>query len=461
MGYLGDFVTRNPVKRFLVDHMSRYHRDIAFTYRQQKNLEYATADRIEAFQQDRLRKLLTAARGSPYYRRIIDGLGKSPGSFRLDDLRQFPFLTKEILRSEEASLRVPGAEGAYENYSGGSTGIPIRFHQDYRYRVQMSVATRRCNELAGAFTGARVAKLWGAPQDRRQIEGWGGKVKLWALNMRYYDTFDMGPERMKLYHHQMEQFRPDLIQAYASSIFLLARYLREEGIRPGYPRVSIITAAEKLFPHMRQEIEEVFGVPVFDRYGSREVSAMAAECACHDGLHIQMPGYIMETIHPQTGRVVEEEPGEIAITALANYAMPFVRYRIGDMGTLTRKVCSCGRTLYRLREIIGRTSDNFLMPDGRIVHGEYFTHLFYGRDGIRQFQFVQHSRQEFTLRIVPSVSYSGELAGRLESEIRGMIGAGPQLNIEIRQQIPKTASGKYRFTVSHLSTEEMLAGKPR
>ncbi len=457
MGYLEDFVTRNPLKRYVVDHMSRYRRDIASTYREQKGLEKATVDRLQAFQQDRLRKLLTVARASAYYRRILDGFAKSPDAFGLEDLRDFPFLTKDILRSEEASLCVSGAEGAFENFSGGSTGIPIRFLQDYGYKVQMSVSTRCCNELAGTFTGARVAKLWGAPQDRRQIEGWGGKAKLWALNMRYYDTFDMGPERMKLYHRQMEQFQPDLIQSYASSIFLMAKYLRENGIRPTYPRLSIITAAEKLFPHMRQEIEQAFGVPVYDRYGSREVSAMAAECSCHDGLHIQMPGYIVETIDPETGRPVEEEPGEIVITVLANHAMPFLRYRIGDMGTITRKPCACGRTLHRLREIIGRTSDNFLMPDGRIVHGEYFTHLFYGRDGIRQFQFVQHSRHQFTLRIVPSVSYSGELAGRLESEIRAMIGARPQLNIEIRDQIPKTASGKYRFTVSHVTTEEMIA----
>jgi phenylacetate-CoA ligase len=207
---------------------------------------------------------------------------------------------------------------------------------------------------------------------------------------------------------------------------------------------------------MRAEIEEVFQVPVFDRYGSREVSAMAAECGAHQGLHVQMPGYIVETIDPATGRNVEEQLGEIVITVLNNFAMPFLRYRIGDMGKLTRKPCPCGRNTVRLQEIAGRTSDNFLMPDGRVVHGEYFTHLFYGRDGIEQFQFVQKSRDEFTLRIVPSGRYRNEMTRLIENEIREMIGAHSKLRIEIHESIPKTATGKYRFTISEVGMEELI-----
>ncbi|MBM3810188.1 MAG: phenylacetate--CoA ligase family protein [Acidimicrobiia bacterium] len=456
MSRFADFLTRNPVKRFVVNHLNTYRRDIARTYAEQKRLEQASEDEVQAYQLARLRRLLSVARGSSYYRRLIDGFAKLPESFTFDDLRQFPFLTKTTLREREFELLVPDARHVYENYSGGSTGVPVRFYQDYSYKVQMSVSTRMCNELAGLFTGARVAKLWGAPQDKRQIEGWKGKTKLWLLNQRYYDTFDMGPERMDYYHRQMEAFQPDLIQAYAGSIYLLAKFLRSRGIEPSYPRVSIITSAEKLFPRMRDEISHVFPSAVFDRYGSREVSAMASECKQHDGMHIQMPGYIVETINAVTGRTVEGEPGEIAVTALANQAMPFLRYRIGDLGILTRKKCACGRVFWRLREIVGRMSDNFLMPDGRVVHGEYFTHLFYGRDGIEQFQFEQTSRESFTLRIVPSVGYSAELGERLSQEIRKMIGDSPRLAIEIHQQIPKTASGKYRFTLSRLGPEELI-----
>lgn len=459
MGVVQDLVTQNPVKRFLVNRFPAWRREMARAHARAMALERASTAEILHHQQEGLRALLSAAASSPYYGGILKQWGKDPAQAWLEDLRSLPFLTKDVIREQGPALRIPGAVGVYENYSGGSTGAPILFWQDQTHVIHMSASTRRCNELAGAFPGARMAKLWGAPQDRGQIEGLRGRARLWLLNTRYYDSFDMGVEKMEAYHRDMEQFQPDLIQAYASSIHLLARFLKTRGIRPTYPRVSIITAAEKLYPHMRREIEEVFPARVFDRYGSRELAATAAECDAHDGLHILMSSYIVETIDPVSGVPVEGEPGEIVITAPYNRAMPFLRYRIGDMGTIERKRCACGRTFYRLREVAGRTTDNFLMEDGRIVHGEYFTHAFYGRPGIEQFQFVQNTLTHFTLRIVPAAGYSTDLVQRIEREIRDVIGERPALDLELTREIPKTSSGKYRFTISHVRLDDVMASK--
>ncbi len=460
MGVFQDLVTQNRWKRALIDRSSAHRRDVTKSYHQALELERAPAAHIEAVQTARLRALLERACEAPYFRETFEKNQIRPREFESKDLTRIPFLTKEILRSEGGRLRIPHARSVHENYSGGSTGIPVRFWQDYHYKVHMSVATRRSNEMAGAFPGARVAKLWGAPQDKRRIEGLFGRAKLWLLNQRYYDSFDMGAERMELYHRSLETFQPDIIQAYASSIHLFAKFLRSRGIRPNYPSVSIISAAERLDPRMRQEIEEVFPVRVFDRYGSREISAMAAECEEHDGLHIQMPSYIVETIDPWTGASIEDRPGEIVITVLNNFAMPFLRYRIGDMGVLTRAACPCGSSFPRLQEVIGRTSDNFLMADGRIVHGERFTHLFYGRDSIEQFQFEQDAIDTFTLRLVPARHYSPEAGDLIEREIRSIIGESAELSMEIRERIPKTESGKYRYTISNVSLDQAI-GSPR
>ena len=459
MSRLQDFITQSRLKCFLVDHATSSRRAMARADRMASSLEKSGIEAVRAYQERALRVLLAKAVQVPFYRDLPARLGKPVADAMLADMPRIPFLTKAVMRDEGARLRMPGAAGVYENFSGGSTGVPTRFWQDGRYKTQMSVATRRSNELAGAFPGARVAKLWGAPQDKRQIEGWRGRAKLWLLNQRYYDTFDMGPERMAAYHSGLEAFQPDIIQAYASSAYLFARFLKSRGLRPSYPRVSIISSAEKLFPHMRREIEEVFPVKVFDRYGSREVSAMAAECDRHEGMHIQMPGYILETIDPVTLEPVVGQPGEIVITVLNNHAMPFLRYRIGDMGVLDTSPCACGRVFHRLREVVGRTSDNFLMPDGRIVHGEYFTHIFYGREGIEQFQFVQHAREDFSLKIVPTGQYRQATADQIEHEVREMIGPAAQLRLEVREAIPKTSSGKYRFTVSHVDVNGLVEGR--
>lgn len=458
MPRLQDFITQNALKCWMVGNIGPQRRAIAKANHVASSLERSGIEAVRAHQEHSLRALLSRASAVPLYRDLAERLGKPVSGATLEDLPRIPFLTKSIIQREGARLRIPGATGVCENYSGGSTGMPTRFWQDDRYIAAMSAATRRSNELAGAFPGARVAKLWGAPQDKRKIEGWRGRAKLWLLNQRYYDTFDMSPDRMAGYHADLENFQPDLIQAYASSIYLFARYLKSRGIRPRYPRLSIISSAEKLFPKMRAEIEEVFAVKVYDRYGSREVSAMAAECDRHRGLHIQMPGYIIETIDPVTLEPVTGEPGEIVITVLNNYAMPFLRYRIGDMGTLDTSRCPCGLVFHRLREVVGRTSDNFLMPDGRIVHGEYFTHIFYGREEIEQFQFVQHSREDFSLQIVPTPKYGQGTAAAIEREVRQVIGPVARLRLELREAIPKTPSGKYRFTVSHVDIGELVGG---
>ncbi|HZO54547.1 MAG TPA: hypothetical protein VFB63_17675 [Bryobacteraceae bacterium] len=458
MQRIADRIAQSSWKTALLE-LSPYRRHIKQAYELDCRLMWRPLQDVRREQEKRLRELLAIAIKAPYWKQVMDRLGKQSESFTLSDLPSLPFLTKDVLRQRERDLCVPGAQGVYANFSGGSTGIPIRFYQDRHYKVHMSVSTRLCNEMAGAFTGARLAKLWGAPQDKRQIESRWGKLKLWLLNHRYLDTFDMGAARMNAYHRQMEEFQPDLIQAYASSIHLLARHLKRNRVRPSYPRVAIISAAERLTEEMRREIEEVFPAKVFNRYGSREVSAMAAECGEHAGLHITSAGHIVETVDPVTLEPVVGRPGEIVITVLHNHAMPFLRYRIGDMGLLDDRPCACGRTTPRLVDVLGRTSDNFLMPDGRIVHGEYFTHLFYGRPEVEQFQFIQDAVDDYVLRIVPGGGYCGELGRHLESEIRAFIGPSARLRLEIRDEIPKTASGKYRFTISRVKLDELASAR--
>jgi phenylacetate-CoA ligase len=456
MGRFQDFLTQNALKKWAVERLSGTRRAMAQVYERESALVYQPARDVTRYQQEKLRQLAGAALAAPYWRHVFQQLGKCVSELTADDLPRLPFLTKDLLRNEAEDLMIPGARGVYENFSGGSTGIPIRFYQDARYKVHMGVSTRLCNEMAGAFPGARVAKLWGAPQDLRKITGPIGRAKLWALNQIYLDTFDMGADRMAAYHRQLTEFQPDLIQAYASSIHLLARYLRRNGIQPSYPRLGIISAAERLSPEMREDIESVFPARVFNRYGSREVSAIAAECDEHQGMHIHSPSYLVETIDPATGQIVHGRAGEIVITVLNNYAMPFIRYRIGDLGVLDDSPCACGRTSPRLREVIGRTSDNFVLSDGKIIHGEFFTHLFYGRAGVEQFQFEQEAREAFRLRVVPAKDWSQPMAQSIEHDIRQTIGAKPRFTIELCEEIPKTASGKFCFTKSMVDLDQEL-----
>ena len=422
-------------------------------YYEKKKLEFLPLEEIKKYQLSKLRSLLKVAMNAPYYREIITSFNKPIEDFTLDDLKQFPILTKDIIRKEKFRLLAKPIKELFPNSSGGSTGEPINFYQDKNYREQKLATSMVVMETFGWKYGARIARLWGAPQDRPNLKT---KISYFLQNTKFYDSFNMSEENMIKYHKDMEEFQPDVIISYASSIYLFSKFLEKNKIKPNYPKISICSSAETLYPHMRETIKRVFNVEVFDLYGSREVSTIAYECEVHSGLHILMYDVILECVDPITGEDVFDKPGEIIITDLNNYGMPFIRYKIGDMGILSREKCKCGRNTVLLKRVIGRTTDNFVLKNGKIVHGEYFTHLFYGIDGIKEFQFVQEAIDKFNLYIVKDVGFSEEILLRIQKNIKEIIGKDSELNIHFLESIPKTPTGKYRFTISKINLEEIL-----
>jgi phenylacetate-CoA ligase len=194
---------------------------------------------------------------------------------------------------------------------------------------------------------------------------------------------------------------------------------------------------------MRTTIESAFQVPVFNRYGSREVGVIGAECDAHAGLHVNELDMVVEATPGPDGH------GELLVTNLNNFGMPLIRYRIGDVGQIDTAPCRCGRAGARITRLFGRSSDFFTNAEGRKIHGEYFTHLFYGLDGIARFQLVQETLSEFQLKIVRNPDHWQDSTERfLRDELRKVFGDSMQLQIDHVDGIPATASGKFRFTIS-------------
>jgi phenylacetate-CoA ligase len=420
-------------------------------YEDKKQIHYSSRDMINDYQTKKLQDLLKIANKTKYYRRILNGIGISLDKFQISDIYKLPVLTKDIIRVEKDNMLAKDKSLLFSNSSGGSTGQPLNFFQDNNYKAHTWATMMIQLEMSKWYQGARVARLWGAPQDKRALRSLKGKLALYLQNTRYYDTFDMSEEKIKEYHYDMQKSKPDIIVAYASSIYLMARYFKKANIFPQYPKLSIISSAEALADQMRQTIEEVFRAEVFDKYGSREVSAIACECEAHNGLHVFMDNVIIECIDPVTKKNVTEVPGEILITDLNNYGMPFIRYRIGDVGILSKDYCTCGRKTIFLKKVIGRTTDNFLLKSGKIIHGEYFTHLFYGIEEINEFQFVQETIDHFKLFIVANKDLSKKVVGTIRKEIMAVIGNDAQLEIFFVDKVPKTPTGKYKFTISKIS----------
>jgi phenylacetate-CoA ligase len=131
--------------------------------------------------------------------------------------------------------------------------------------------------------------------------------------------------------------------------------------------------------------------------------------------------------------------------------MPLIRYDIGDVGILTEGFCPCGRSALLVKKLLGRSSDFVVSPSGRLIHGEYFTHAFYGHRGIRQFQFVQETATLYLVRIVKSADFEPSSLEALKHETELVLGQDAEIRFEFVENIPSAPSGKWRFTISNVA----------
>ena len=431
----------------LIDRRDGYRMKVLNATGRMQAADRLSRDFIQAQQGAALAALLKHARDTvPAWRDRIKDPKHITGADAYHVLQDIPVLSKDELREDMTRFVSSASEGAADNATGGSSGIPLRFKMDRMRQIAGEAAHIWGNSMTGWQYGDRMAMLWGSDQDvRAALSDTRHAVRCWVENVRWYNAFDMGEDRMAEYHRALTRFRPHLIVAYAGAAAAYAEFLRARAIRPRYPLKSIVTSAEVLAPEARKTIEAVFGKPVFDRYGSREFGPVAAECSEHCGMHINEMDCVLEIQSDDPC----SRPGPILITYLRNYAMPFIRYDTGDLGVfMPDGECACGRQTRRLARVIGRQSDIITTAAGRQIHGEWFTHLMYGLDGIRQFQLIQETLLQYRLVLVADWHAASRHESMLREKILAAVGLESIVNFEYVQHIYPMPSGKHRFTLS-------------
>jgi phenylacetate-CoA ligase len=265
-----------------------------------------------------------------------------------------------------------------------------------------------------------------------------------------FDAFGFGEAEMVDLIEQIRRRPPQIIEAYASVLSHLAAFSDGRHAVDLPSPDGIITSTDMLFPYQRTLVERVFHSEVFNRYGSREVAVIAAECGEHRGLHISAENVIVEVIDDEGRPLPPGRTGRIVITDLWNYAMPFIRYDIEDMGTLAEEGCRCGRGLPLIGEISGRYADVLRAPDGRYVSASALTTVLHRIPGLQQAQIVQHAIDSLQVNVVRSEAY---LAGG-EQVFRGCLaeffGDRTRISFHYVDDIPKMPSGKTRFSISRI-----------
>jgi phenylacetate-CoA ligase len=291
-----------------------------------------------------------------------------------------------------------------------------------------------------------VAKVWGNPEYRQH------GVKGWLRNRLYdraihLDTLSMTPDAVRRFVATLNRTRPELLFGHAHSVFLLADFVDRHGLKAHKP-AGIITTAMVLHDWQRRRIEATFGCPVTNRYGCEEVSLIACECEEHRGLHVNADSVLVEVI--RDGRPAPAGmPGSIVITDLSNFAMPLIRYLIGDVAVLTERACPYGRGFPMLESIEGREADYVVTADGRLISGISLTENFAVLvPGVAQIQIIQEQLRRFLFRVVRGADWGPASERRVSELVTERFGKNIRHTIEFVDLIPQEPSGKYRFCIS-------------
>ena len=221
----------------------------------------------------------------------------------------------------------------------------------------------------------------------------------------------------------------------------------KEGIDKVGP-IAVTTTAEALFEYQRREIANAFDCEVFDHYGAREHAVNSFECPEHFGYHISGDNGVLEFIKDGENVSAGEE-GAIVVTDFTHFSMPFIRYKIGDVGVLSDELCPCGRGLPVMESVIGRISDILVTPQNKYSSGSVLSHIFKNLN-IEEFMILQETKKEFTIKIVRGENYSSNDSEYIHANFKKYVGPDINVNIEFVDCIPTTKAGKRSFVKSEV-----------
>ena len=415
--------------------------------------QWLSPQEVQQHQWQKLKALLAHAyENVPYYRRTFAEYGIKPEDIQTaTDFLKTPILTKAAIQEHLDTLVVRNAprDQLLENHTGGSTGHPLTFYQDQNYRAYASAGLSWGFQMCGFRPGDKQAFLWGSDYDSKAHKSWQNRLRDWAKNILWINVFELTESSLVEAAQALSRWKPDFIWGYTSSVEMLARVVRKYNLHGLRPRAVQLTA-EVVTQAQREIIEETFGCQVFNRYGCREVSLIAHECSVHSGLHILADNHYLEFLDKNGQPVAAGEEGLIVVTNLHNYAMPFLRYQVEDTGIPSAATCPCGRGYPLMEMARGRLVDIIVSPSGKLLHGEFFTHLFYKVRGVQQFQVIQETPHELQIKIVKGDEFSDGTLQFLEQTIHTHGDPGFIIHFKTCDQIPPSPSGKYRFTISRI-----------
>ena len=417
------------------------------------NRAYWPRSKLLNYQNRRLRNVLRYAYDfAPFYHEQFRQAGIRPDDIKtVSDLKKLPIVRKNEIR--ENIDRVISEEFKQQNLrelsTSGSTGKPLRvvvskdedsFRKAKHLRANMSCGHKPLDRWVTITSPSHFSETTRLQQT------------LGIYAPVFVSVFADVREQLSA----TAKIRPDILDGYSSSLFMLAKEADRTGVETIRPK-SIFGGAELSDDASRRFVEEVFDAPFYDQYATIEFERMAWQCPAKFGYHIDADALIMQFVDENGEEVTEGENGEIVCTSLFNFAMPFIRYAVGDTGIPSNEECTCGRKLPIMKMIEGRKDSLLFLPNGRILSPRAFTvaiGTFPSNQYIEQYRMTQKKTDYFEIQIVIQENVNRTaLEKELTAHLEKMLNLeANEVTFEVKfvEEIPLDKSGKLTIVGSEL-----------
>jgi len=421
-----------------------------------KDRERFTEQQWDDFQTMALRKLLVHAFETvPYYTNSFTKSGFGLYEIKkiaMVDLHRIPFLEKNDLRQfGQSTLLSNQLEKGGEFFaSSGSTGTPTQILFSHAMHQRWSAGFEaRIRHWAGIDRFTPRGMIGG----RRVVPEGDSRPPFYRYNFFekqvYFSAYHISKNNALDYLRGIGKYKVEYMTGYAMSNFFLARFFQELNIE--VPKLkAVITSSEKLTPQMRAIFYQVYQCKTYDSWSGLEACGLVSECE-QGSLHISPDLGIIEILDDYGNPVKPGEIGEVVCTGLVNFDQPLIRYRIGDMMRLGKTVCSCGRNMPVIDEIIGRIEDTVIGKDGREMvrfHG-----IFIDLPNLIEGQIIQYTFNLFEIKIVTNGRWTSQEETMIRKRMTSQLGDIDLTIVEV-SEIPKNQNGKFQAVISHIKRGE-------
>ncbi|PKN67990.1 MAG: hypothetical protein CVU54_15755 [Deltaproteobacteria bacterium HGW-Deltaproteobacteria-12] len=458
-------------------------RNILPYFKALQKTERCESERLRDLQLHKVQNIIAYAYDRiPFYQDRFRAIGLLPGDIKsLDDVKLIPALSRQdvidhrqgmmdsrlvdSIVTADRSKRGPGEPIPFapfrrhklvRNTSSGSTGAPTIFYEDGSRTALNWALEMRLKSWFNILPGTREARMVRISSDYMP------KSRVNSLRNRLWNQLILPGLNLtdKDYAHcvqKIDAFRPKDLWGTTSATAGLADYVRRHNIDPSSWGIKLITGwSAPVYEHEKRILEDVFSCSVTSIYSAREVGHIAGRCP-HGSFHVNQEHSLVECADPPVSGK-EQETGEILVTSLDISPMPFIRYRMGDIGRVAESSCACGRRLQVLENILGRTGEVFYTRDGRMISTSFWCRTFMNvnlSDAVKRFQVIYVREDFIRIKILKNSTYKESTESILREHLKKNFPRDMTFEFSYVPEILPQISGKYQMVVNEMDSRNV------